>query len=656
MESGEIAMGTYESPEEGHKRSNSARGHVSLIGDDMEESSGSPTVDLNTNATALSRFFGEPRLNTTNFQPASGLDFTSVNGTTPRLNMTRRSSIQKRQDKYPNAPGVNVYSKDASEDQRSFGEKIYDWLKENSQKVYNALQGLYKAAKFTAKLIATAISSLVSQPPSMFGLDPGYTLYDEGKDENDRIVVQCAKCGVHARFNVDAALAFSIKDGIEEGQLKIKNYDPMTFDLQLGLTRKKKAAKDWTKSSKKFGPLKQEFLAVPLGPFGIPDVFTLGPQVSISAAVELSLEGQIDLLVGGTVSMAPGTLNLDFRNVTQPIEGLDVTFTPVFNVSAALTAKLEFGVPVAFEFGLDVFAGKFKKTLGFIEKPAVYVSASVGISNGPKTCADGIQLRVGADNTVSAQVFDLWERDLFNTPLYDHGIGCLSAKGFDADDVDPDSGVIQDVIDHFGGSNIANSSVKISNVAGNLTTEDPESKVRYMIIMDEAEETILVSGTDGFIYLVKTKEAYDLSAPWAYVGRHGSITADTFGRLLSYRSVSSGTKDLELAEISVHKPANMPEAQFAVVLQPLEFGESESSGKIEGKDYVFTAALGTSRREDLYYRYIAFAPVFRKTENGLRLYGMKGKWSRQEQSIKPPEDWHVIALKGSQKDTSKSPK
>ncbi|KAJ5924822.1 hypothetical protein N7466_009009 [Penicillium verhagenii] len=234
------------------------------------------------------------------------------------------------------------------------------------------------------------------------------------------------------------------------------------------------------------------------------------------------------------------------------------------NASATLTAKLEFGVPIAFEFGLDVLTGKFKKTLGFIEKPAVYVSASAGISNGPSACADGVQLRVGADNTVTAQVFDIWERDLFNTPLYDHGIGCVSANGFNTTDVDPDTGVIKDVIDHFGGRNIANSPVKISDVARILTTKDPKSEVEYVIVMDEAGETILVSGTDGGIYLVKTKEAYDLSAPWGSVAGQGSITADTFGRFLSYRYVPSGTKNLDLAEISVHDPASMPEGNLAL--------------------------------------------------------------------------------------------
>jgi hypothetical protein len=62
------------------------------------------------------------------------------------------------------------------------------------------------------------------------------------------------------------------------------------------------------------------------------------------------------------------------------------------------------------------------------------------------------------------------------------------------------------------GTDIANVKPMISDVAANLTT--PNSNIGFRIIMDEDKSSILVSGEDGYIYLVGTDEKYDLSSPW----------------------------------------------------------------------------------------------------------------------------------------------
>lgn len=52
------------------------------------------------------------------------------------------------------------------------------------------------------------------------------------------------------------------------------------------------------------------------------------------------------------------------------------------------------GLPIALEVGLDILNGKFKKTVGLINKPSVYASAIYSSGEGHK-CDNGVELRAG---------------------------------------------------------------------------------------------------------------------------------------------------------------------------------------------------------------------------------------------------------------------
>lgn len=74
--------------------------------------------------------------------------------------------------------------------------------------------------------------------------------------------------------------------------------------------------------------------------------------------------------------------------------------------------------------------------------------------------------------------------------------------------------------------------MKLTDVASNVRT--PNTKTGYRVIMDYEQTSILVSGHDGFIYLVKSDERYDLSAPWGSVDAHSNtVDYDVFGRIMA---------------------------------------------------------------------------------------------------------------------------
>lgn len=167
-----------------------------------------------------------------------------------------------------------------------------------------------------------------NRPPKIFGNTDGFNLASSGGIWS----VQCAKCGVHADFTVDGELAFSLKDGITEGKVSLKNNDPFTIDAQFGITVEGQVDKGHTKKYKK--ELKKQVAAIPLSPLAIPGIITLGPQASLSVALDFVLNGKAKLLVGGSFSVSPGVAALSLVHKEEnKLEGLQSKFTPVFKVS-----------------------------------------------------------------------------------------------------------------------------------------------------------------------------------------------------------------------------------------------------------------------------------------------------------------------------------
>lgn len=83
------------------------------------------------------------------------------------------------------------------------------------------------------------------------------------------------------------------------------------------------------------------------------------------------------------------------------------------------------------EVGLDVLNGKFKKTVGLVNKPSVYASATHSIDEGHK-CDKGIELRAGVKNRVYVAALGLWDYDLRTDILYEKGIGCVTCVSISA--------------------------------------------------------------------------------------------------------------------------------------------------------------------------------------------------------------------------------
>lgn len=161
-----------------------------------------------------------------------------------------------------------------------------------------------------------------NRPPKIFGIGDGFNLASSGNIYS----VQCAKCGIHADITVDGEFAFNIRDGITEGTVSLRNQDQFRIDAQFGITIEDQDDQSIKRATK-------QLAAIPLSPLAIPGIITLGPQASISVALDLVLNGKAEMLLGGSLSIQPGVAALSLvHKKDNKLEGLQVKFTPVAKV------------------------------------------------------------------------------------------------------------------------------------------------------------------------------------------------------------------------------------------------------------------------------------------------------------------------------------
>jgi len=141
--------------------------------------------------------------------------------------------------------------------------------------------------------------------------------------------------------------------------------------------------------------------------------------------------------------------------------------------------------------------------------------------------------------------------------------------------VEPTDGLFKDVAKSFGGEgNLATNKtlqlIKPEPVIysdDHFTKENAEKnkdKLRrlpntsgFRLIQVASQSATLVSGRDGYIYLVDNEADYDISAPWGGLEVDKNIFSyDVFGRLIHYHSVDNFLR--LTASVGVSDAQSMP--------------------------------------------------------------------------------------------------
>ncbi|KAJ5108768.1 hypothetical protein N7456_005443 [Penicillium angulare] len=595
------------------------------------------TVDITTDPQALHYFFNNSHLNTTDrgakVPTMPFLDIDDYEAPDSK-NMSRRSLVRSRHERARKVRTELSTRSTSAIARRDLIGDIWDgilWLgrrvvtafRNAARLVLTVGQLIIELATITIKLLLVpfgvpfkhryhndiAVNEylngplLSNKPPNIFGIGDGFVL---AHPHGAEWTVQCTKCGVHVNMDIEGRLAFSIKDGLTDGFLQLRNKDELRLDAQFGISATGKISRTWAE------PIRhkdKELKNIPFPGFGIAGLLTIGPQVSFSVSVALQVEGKIDLLVGGSVILEPGTATASIVGAENGIEGFKPRFEPVFKASGEFTAGLDVGLPIGLDFGIDVLGGKLKRTLSLTNAPSIYAEATYSISNDEAKksyCNNGVQLKAGVRHRLYVNTVDMWEFDLANFKLYEKDLGCVTVDGFTPGNVKNDNGVIRDIVKKAKGDSY-NEKPYVPEVS--VSPKKVFKDQAFRLMMDSESETIMVSGEDGGVYLVGKNQGYDLSAPWGTLDKkENPISMDVFGRVLAFKFLPHAKKyDIThaiagfgqgIADVIVVDPTKVPEGYKATVFKPMPnsrpgcarrygIADVDEDPKQAGRDIVF---------------------------------------------------------------------
>lgn len=159
--------------------------------------------------------------------------------------------------------------------------------------------------------------------------------------------------------------------------------------------------------------------------FSIPNITTLGPEVTLDMTASFGISAQGQLIAGVTMTWRNLGANL---NILNPSASTSYGFTPqvsrVFNATGTLTASASLGLALGLAFGIDLLAGRYSKSIALIDTPSINAVASFsvaysnvngagGLSVNGGTCP-GVAWTIGLENKVELNVPDLRTYQLFD--------------------------------------------------------------------------------------------------------------------------------------------------------------------------------------------------------------------------------------------------
>jgi hypothetical protein len=287
-----------------------------------------------------------------------------------------------------------------------------------------------------------------------FDVDPkdsGYSLWDNAidlmtteLDLNDKpapgVDFWCIDCGVKGKITAVGSL--SVRPGhFDKAQLKIKGN--MYAGLFIGIDAFATIRRKTTHSLFELG----------LPGLSVPEIFTLGPSVSLGISAEARIE-----LIGRVLTGA----SLNWENINGTIDFLDKSktvtsgFTPVMNGTLQATKKskliLSLGLPIALNFGLDILAGTWKKKASLTETPSLQAVANYEesleltgttedggcgiVDTTPSTKCFGVYWNISAVNDVELSLFDVVAYNLFHWESPAIAQGCVGHWGDNSGRID----------------------------------------------------------------------------------------------------------------------------------------------------------------------------------------------------------------------------
>lgn len=353
--------------------------------------------------------------------------------------------------------------------------------------------------------------------------------------------ISCENCYARGEVSFSGRVAASIKDGMKEGYLQAG----AGWDSRLALAMT-------LQGQYKLEAFKKELLAYNPTPLQIPGFLSIGPQISVSAVIDIYFQAEADILIGAKFEITPGKARLDFLDGSKTgVTGFEPKFTPIakFRGDPKLGLTLDFGLPLALEFGVDVLSGKWKKTVGLVDQPSFLVNAKAGEDESCK----GITLGLAVQNYIyiSLELLGLYDHAIDTQTLWEKPLGCVGEKTTSKDlkrraleardDGDEDEDIKDPKIavdNKFSNGSVSTKPPKIDHVPVDVDTVEPVTKFSYdNIITDVNRTAVLFAGKGDRLYLAPYGDP-DTAAGSPFASRPDAsdvvIIGDIYGGYLNY--------------------------------------------------------------------------------------------------------------------------
>jgi hypothetical protein len=215
----------------------------------------------------------------------------------------------------------------------------------------------------------------------------GYQLYSKTSGSN-YIKLYCVDCGVSGVINVKATVTFNLIGIISAGSFAANGH--MGAGLGLGVDAHYAAS---------IPAFKHTLLAIPLSPFAIPGLITIGPHLDLAVGANAAINADGKAYAG--VRLEWPAIHAQLNLFSAPsASGWTPSVTPDFQAVGTVSLSADAFVEVSIGFGVSLLNGLKSYGVALVEKPDLYITGASGVAG-----CKGVKLTAGFKNEVYADIF-----------------------------------------------------------------------------------------------------------------------------------------------------------------------------------------------------------------------------------------------------------
>jgi hypothetical protein len=315
---------------------------------------------------------------------------------------------------------ANTVTKPVVSTINNVGDAIVDFAGEVLNDLFTFNQDFSQGAHFDT----TDISGFVDTP---FDGLRGIQLLNYDTESGANVQVFCVECGASGDFTIRGSLRFSVGNGLEKAEVGISGN--LEAALQVGFVGTFEAAESGIETKE----FEQRLITLPLSPFDIPGVLTVGPSAQLAAGFDMKFKATGKLLAGAIATWDNIDTVLDLQvPENNRAEGFVPNVTPVFEADGKLSFNAGTFLSFKLAVGIEVLGGMFEASAGLVNKPRLDISATaegeVDLA-GARFSGDckGVELDIGFTHEVSvdmilAQLEKTFVLQTFEGPEFDQCI------------------------------------------------------------------------------------------------------------------------------------------------------------------------------------------------------------------------------------------